>query len=94
MTLKNPKGSYEYVRHALQRKLSDLKQGSKGTNTKYLTMELFRRTFIQFPPVDRQQEFARSVRTAESLATVYGKSLAELDALFHSLQHRAFRGEL
>ena len=32
--------------------------------------------------------------TIESLRTSYLTSLARLDALFASLQHRAFRGEL
>ena len=46
------------------------------------------------PPVELQREFARRVRAVEKLKTAQRASLAELDALFASLQHRAFRGEL
>lgn len=46
------------------------------------------------PPVELQREFARRVQAVEKLKTAQRASLAELDALFASLQHRAFRGEL
>ena len=39
-------------------------------------------------------EFARRVTAVEKLKTAHRAHLAELDALFASLQHRAFRGEL
>ena len=38
--------------------------------------------------------FARRVTAVEALKTAQRASLAELDALFATLQHRAFRGEL
>ncbi len=41
-----------------------------------------------------QREFARRVSAVEKLKTAQRAALAELDALFASLQHRAFRGEL
>jgi len=41
-----------------------------------------------------QREFARRVTAVEALMTAQRASLAELDALFATLQHRAFRGEL
>ncbi len=46
------------------------------------------------PPIELQREFARRVTAVETLKTAHRASLAELDALFASLQHRAFRGEL
>ena len=46
------------------------------------------------PPVELQREFARRVTAVETLKTAHRASLAELDALFATLQHRAFRGEL
>jgi len=49
---------------------------------------------IPQPPLSLQQEFARRVAAVEKLKTVHKASLAELDALFASLQYRAFRGEL
>ena len=49
---------------------------------------------IPVPPIQLQREFARRVGAVEKLKTAQRASLAELDALFASLQHRAFRGEL
>ena len=46
------------------------------------------------PPLERQREFARRVTAVEKLKTAQRASLGELDALFATLQHRAFRGEL
>jgi type I restriction enzyme S subunit len=49
---------------------------------------------IFIPPLDLQREFARRVAAVEKLKTAQCAALTELDALFASLQHRAFRGEL
>ena len=46
------------------------------------------------PPPEAQHEFARRVVAVEKLKAAHRASLAELDALFASLQYRAFRGEL
>ena len=45
------------------------------------------------PPLWLQRDFARRVTAVEKLKATQRKSLAELDALFASLQHRAFNGE-
>jgi type I restriction enzyme S subunit len=49
---------------------------------------------VPLPPISLQREFARRVTAVEALKTAQRASLAELDALFATLQHRAFRGEL
>lgn len=49
---------------------------------------------IYLPPLPLQQEFARRIESIEQLKTTHRESLTQLDALFASLQHRAFRGEL
>ncbi|MFM7406689.1 MAG: restriction endonuclease subunit S [Cuspidothrix sp.] len=46
------------------------------------------------PPVSLQKEFAQRVEAVEELKKSHRASLSELDALFASLQHRAFKGEL
>ncbi|BAZ80110.1 restriction endonuclease subunit S [Sphaerospermopsis kisseleviana CS-549] len=46
------------------------------------------------PPLSLQQEFAQRVEAVEELKKSHHASLLELDALFASLQHRAFKGEL
>jgi type I restriction enzyme S subunit len=48
---------------------------------------------IQAPPFDMQRQFSRRVAAIEELKSTHGISLAAFDALFASLQHRAFRGE-
>jgi type I restriction enzyme S subunit len=45
-------------------------------------------------PIAVQREFARRVTAVEALKSARRASLAELDAPFATLQHRAFKGEL
>jgi type I restriction enzyme S subunit len=49
---------------------------------------------VPVPPLVIQREFVRRVTDVEVLRAVHKASLVELDALFASLQHRAFGGEL
>jgi type I restriction enzyme S subunit len=49
---------------------------------------------IILPPIDLQHEFAHRITGIEKLKAAHCASLAEMDSLFSSLQHRAFRGEL
>jgi type I restriction enzyme, S subunit len=49
---------------------------------------------LPIPPMELQLDFARRCAAVEKLQSCQRRSLAELDALFASLQHRAFRGEL
>lgn len=49
---------------------------------------------VPLPPIELQREFSRRVAGIEKLKTSHRASLAELDTLFASLQHRAFKGEL
>ncbi|MFY1625729.1 restriction endonuclease subunit S [Micromonospora sp. WMMD723] len=46
---------------------------------------------VEVPPLALQQEFARQIEAIEELRAAQRASLAELDALFASLQDRAFR---
>jgi len=49
---------------------------------------------IPVPPLSLQNNFASHVAAVEKLKTAHRASLVQLDALFATLQHRAFRGEL
>ncbi|MGO4435818.1 restriction endonuclease subunit S, partial [Paenarthrobacter sp. RAF9] len=49
---------------------------------------------LPVPPLELQQTFATRVAAVERLKETHRKHLAELDALFASLQSRAFKGEL
>jgi type I restriction enzyme S subunit len=59
-----------------------------------LNIKQLSETAVIFPPAKLRYEFGRRVAAVEKLKGAQRASLAELDALFASLQHRAFRGEL
>ncbi len=59
-----------------------------------ISMGRLRGLVVPVPPIEIQRTFASCVSVIEKLKTIHRGSLAELDALFASLQHRAFRGEL
>jgi type I restriction enzyme S subunit len=59
-----------------------------------LNIKQISETTVVLPPIELQREFARRVQAVEKLKSAQRASLAELDGLFASLQHRAFRGEL
>lgn len=59
-----------------------------------LNIKQLSETTVVLPPIDLQHEFALRVATVEKLKTAHNASLTEMDALFTTLQHRAFRGEL
>ncbi len=59
-----------------------------------LNIKQLSETRVFLPPPKLQREFARRREAVENLKAAHLASVAELDALFSSLQHRAFRGEL
>ena len=59
-----------------------------------ISMGRLRGLEVPLPPLNLQQEFACRVVAVEKLKIVHKASLADMDALFASLQYRAFRGEL
>jgi type I restriction enzyme S subunit len=65
-----------------------------GVALKQLPIRQLVRISVPVPPIPLQREFARRVTAVEALKTAQRASLAELDALFATLQHRAFKGEL
>lgn len=66
----------------------------KGATFKEITLERLRQLPVVVPPLGLQKAFATRVAAVERLKESHRKHLAELDALFASLQHRAFKGEL
>jgi type I restriction enzyme S subunit len=49
---------------------------------------------IELPPLEHQGRFVQRAEALRSTSLAGTRGLAELDALFSSLQHRAFRGDL
>lgn len=70
-----------------------LKTGPDGAFTHMGTGVLDTLKF-PYPPIDLQHRFATIVESVEQQKSKMRTHLAELDALFASLQHRAFNGEL
>ena len=67
---------------------------SSSTTVPILNKSGFMKVELRVPPIPLQREFARRVTAVEALKTAQRASLAELDALFATLEHRAFRGDL
>ncbi|KLU05880.1 Type I restriction-modification system, specificity subunit S [Rhodopirellula islandica] len=59
-----------------------------------LTATQLSKLVFALPPVDLQKAFCERLHSSEELIAKHETSLGELDQLFASLQHRAFRGEL
>lgn len=59
-----------------------------------LNIKQIAQTQVLSPPLIHQQAFATRIQAVEALKTQHRAALTELDALFASLQHRAFQGEL
>lgn len=66
----------------------------RGQVQKHLNVGSLNEAVIPLPPIPLQREFARRVTAVEALKLAHRASLVELDALFASLQHRSFSGEL
>jgi type I restriction enzyme S subunit len=66
----------------------------KGATFREITLGRLRDLPVLIPPIELQEEFARRVEAVEALKCTARASLAQMDALFASLQHRAFQGEL
>ena len=66
----------------------------RGQVQKHLNVRALSEAQIPLPPKNEQRQFAAIVAAVNDARTKHSDSLTELDALFSSLQHRAFRGEL
>jgi type I restriction enzyme S subunit len=81
--LNGPHGKNEIAKH---------RKTSAGQHT--INQDGLSRISVPLPPLSLQRSFAGRVAAVEKLKASHRTSLVELDALFASLQHRAFRGDL
>lgn len=67
---------------------------ASSTTLPYMNKTICNSIPIVTPPLVLQQTFAARIHLIQSIKSTYRVALTELDTLFASLQHRAFRGEL
>jgi type I restriction enzyme S subunit len=60
----------------------------------HLNAEQLRSLPLMAPPAHLRRVFAKRVEAVDTIRATHSTALYELDCLFQSLQHRAFRGEL
>jgi type I restriction enzyme S subunit len=71
-----------------------LEKHTKGVAVRGINLGDVKQMPIIIPPREAQECFASEVAAVEKLKAAHRASLKQMDALFASLQHRAFRGEL
>jgi type I restriction enzyme S subunit len=72
-----------------------IEAGARTTNGTFkVNQALLEKISLIDPPIDLQNTFGTRIQALDSLKATHRTALTELDALFASLQHRAFRGEL
>ncbi|EPY00972.1 restriction modification system DNA specificity domain-containing protein [Magnetospirillum fulvum MGU-K5] len=84
----------EFVQHwmgFIQKKLED---DAPQFAQKNINLAILRDLDIPIPPRILQDQFRQAVLHVDNLKAISRAHLAKLEALFASLQHRAFRGEL
>lgn len=87
----------EFLSYFLSLEVGGQRQIAKsqyGQTKPGLNFEQIERFKVPVPPMEMQLKFANRVAVVDKLKATHRAALAELDALFASLQHRAFRGEL
>jgi type I restriction enzyme S subunit len=86
----------QFLAHCLRvqsvRALGYVSESAHGT--KRLDADGLEKLYVLHAPMELQHRFAELVKRSEQALSALGMSHAGLDALFASLQHRAFRGEL
>ncbi len=84
----------EFVRVWLSFLQQALEAAAPESAQKNINLAILRDLNIPLPPSSLQEEFAKRVSATEAFRSTNRTALAELDTLFASLQHRAFRGDL
>lgn len=84
----------EFVRVWLSFLQKALEDSAPESAQKNINLAILRGLEIPVPTSALQQTFATRIQSAEALKATHRSALQELDRLFASLQHRAFRGEL
>ena len=76
----------------MKRKLADMARGAVGQAN--INSKELKSIIVPVPPLVLQKEFAQRVKEIRELEAGQATSRTRLDALFQSMLHRAFNGEL
>ena len=76
----------------MKRRLAEMARGAVGQAN--INSQELKSIPVPVPPLALQKEFARCVTEIRALEAEQATSRTRLDALFQSLLHRAFNGEL
>lgn len=83
-----------YLMYSLFLSRSRLRLLSNGSTHKTIYFPTAKRFRVLVPPIELQKKFASRLSAIERMKSIQSKHLLGIEALFTSLQHRAFRGEL
>jgi type I restriction enzyme, S subunit len=84
----------EFVQHWMNFIQKRLEEDAPQSAQKNINLAILRELGIPIPPRDVQDQFRKIVAQVHALKFASRAHATKLDALFASLQHRAFRGEL
>lgn len=87
----------DYLRHAwesteVRRQIRSAARTTNGTFK--INQKMLELIEVPVPPLELQMSFVDRIRKVSNSRSLQQSHLAELDALFAALQHRAFRGEM
>jgi type I restriction enzyme S subunit len=86
--------SYLYLKNALETKLEELRIGSIGTSTKFLTLKMLLNLQIPKPSIEQQHEIARMLSVIDNKIESAEKRKAALQTLFKSMLHNLMAGKV
>ena len=87
-------GTVEYVRVWLSFLQKTLEDSAPMSAQKNINLAILRQLEVPLPPQPLQDRFSSCLKSIESMKASHRAALAESNALFASLQHRAFSGQL
>ena len=91
INLINKEYSYIFFKFLLESKLKYLKDASKGSSTRYLTMSILNNLRFILPPLSLQNTFTEFVTSIDKLKFEAEKSLKEMENLYESLMQKFFK---
>ena len=90
INLINKEYNYIFFKFLLESKLKYLKEISKGSSTRYLTMSILSNLKFILPETSLQNKFATKIEAIQKLKFEIEKSLKETENLYNSLMQKFF----